>query len=96
MFVVNTWGGKSEVSAVDSYSSLSAISFPGIFWWPGTQRKRISQPKAASVEQRSVILFERLCFFQFQFVLDCNELRLSVTITTLIFLMCKQGAMRGE
>ena len=28
-------------------------------------------------------MFEKLCFFQFQFVIDCNELRLSVTITTL-------------
>ena len=29
-------------SAVESFATWSAISFPGIFWWPGTQRKRTS------------------------------------------------------
>jgi len=68
---------------VESFARVSAISIPGIFWWPGTQRKRISQPEAVSVEQRRAILFEKLCFFQFQVVIDCSELRLSVTIPTL-------------
>jgi len=29
-------------------------------------------------------VFDQLCFFQFQLVIDCNEPRLSVTTTTLI------------
>ena len=49
-FVVNTFGWIGDGLAVEIFANWSAISFPGMFWWPGTQRKGTSYPDAESVE----------------------------------------------